>query len=90
MNNTMMSYHDVHEPFLKSIPYDETNVTTTDDMNKMMMSYHVLSAQRCWEVRYLHYVLCPPGVVFDTTSEGPHSLFVPIVTRFVPIVTKYT
>ena len=22
----------------------------------------------------------PPGVVFDTTSEGPHSLFVPIVT----------
>ena len=37
------------------------------------------------------------GVVLDTTSEGPHSLFVQIVTRFVrivtvfvPIMTKYT
>ena len=30
------------------------------------------------------------GVVLDTTSEGPHSLFVQIVTRFVQIVTKYT
>ena len=29
------------------------------------------------------------GVVLDTTSEGPHSLFVRIVTRFVQIVTKY-
>ena len=28
------------------------------------------------------------GVVLDTASEGPDSLFVPIVTRFVPIVTK--
>ena len=30
------------------------------------------------------------GVVLDTTSEGPHSLFVQIVTVFVQIVTKYT
>ena len=28
--------------------------------------------------------------VLDTTSEDPHSLFVQIVTVFVPIVTKYT
>jgi len=30
------------------------------------------------------------GVVLDTPSEGPDSLFVPIETVFVPIVTKYT
>jgi hypothetical protein len=31
------------------------------------------------------------GIVLDTTSEGPHSLFVPIVTQFfVPIKPKYT
>ena len=35
-------------------------------------------------------VCLPLGVVLDTTSEGPHSLFVQIVTVFVQIVTKYT
>ena len=32
----------------------------------------------------------PGGVVLDTPSEGPDRLFVPIVTVFVPIRTKYT
>jgi hypothetical protein len=31
-----------------------------------------------------------PGVVFNTTRKGPDILTVPIVTVFVPIVTKYT
>ena len=31
-----------------------------------------------------------PGVVLDTPSEGPDSLFVQIVTVFVQIVTKNT
>jgi hypothetical protein len=30
-----------------------------------------------------------PGVVFNTTRKGPDKLVVPIVTRFVPIMTKY-
>jgi hypothetical protein len=30
------------------------------------------------------------GVVFNTTRKGPDILVVPIMTVFVPIVTKYT
>jgi hypothetical protein len=30
------------------------------------------------------------GVVFNTTRKGPDRLVVPIVTRFVRIMTKYT
>jgi hypothetical protein len=30
------------------------------------------------------------GVVFNTMKEGPDKLIVPIETRFVQIVTKYT
>jgi hypothetical protein len=36
------------------------------------------------------FPLSSQGVVFNTTRKGPDKLVVPIVTVFVPIVTKYT